>query len=214
MSPKIKICGLTRWADASAALDLGADYCGMIVYPKSPRAVTREQAWDLCQRIPAGKRVMVDVNTGTDELEDWADCGFDYFQIYCDLDVNLATLAAWSGLVGRERLWLAPKIPPGEPFPQSILDFADTILIDAYHKDKYGGSGRTGNWEQFADWSTLYAHKHFILAGGLSPDNITEAVRITNSEIVDVNSGVEKEPGIKDPAKLRALFAALGRPSP
>lgn len=211
MSPHIKICGLTRWVDANAALDLGADYCGMIVYPKSPRFVTRDQAWDLCQRIPAGKRVMVDVNTGADELEDWADCGFDYFQIHCDLDVNLATLAAWSGLVGADRLWLAPKIPPGDSFPQAILDFADTILIDAYHKDQYGGTGKTGNWEKFAEWSTMYAHKRFILAGGLTPDNVAEAARVTGAETVDVSSGVEASPGVKDPAKLLALFAALGR---
>lgn len=211
MNPKIKICGLTRFVDVSATLDLGADYLGINVYPKSPRSVTRDQAWDLCQRIPAGKRVMVDVNTGADELEDWADCGFDYFQIHCDLDVNLASLAAWSGLVGSERLWLAPKIPPDDPFPQSILEFADTILIDAYHKDVYGGSGQTANWEQFADWSTMYAHKRFVLAGGLKPENITEAVRVTGAETVDLASGVESEPGVKDPAKLRALFAALGR---
>lgn len=209
--PKIKVCGLTRWEDAELALELGADFCGMIVYPKSPRCVTREQAWDLCQRIPAGKRVMVDVNTGADELEEWADCGFDYFQIHCDLDVNLASLAAWSGLVGADRLWLAPKIPPGERFPQPLLEFADTIMIDAYHKDKYGGSGQTANWEQFADWSTMYAHKQFVLAGGLTPDNIAEAVRVTNPDVVDINSGVESSPGVKDHAKLNALFVALGR---
>ncbi|WP_309383433.1 phosphoribosylanthranilate isomerase [Cerasicoccus frondis] len=208
-SPKIKICGLTRWEDAELALELGADYLGLNVYPKSPRSVTREQAWDLCQRIPAGKRVMVDVNTGADELEDWADCGFDYFQIHCDIGVSLATLAAWSGLVGKDRLWLAPKIPPGNPFPQDMLEFADTILVDAYHKDVYGGSGQTANWEQFADWDAMYPHKRFILAGGLNPSNIAEAARITGAETVDLASGVESSPGVKDHAKLRALFAAL-----
>ncbi|WP_309397479.1 phosphoribosylanthranilate isomerase [Cerasicoccus maritimus] len=209
MTPKIKICGLTRWTDVSGVLDLGADYCGVIVYPKSPRAVTRDQAWDLCQRIPAGKRVMVDVNTGADELEGWADCGFDHFQIHCDIDVSLATLAAWSGLVGKDRLWLAPKIPPGRSFPQEILEFADTILVDAYHKDKYGGSGQTGNWDQFADWAAMYSHKRFILAGGLTPDNALEALQASGAETMDFNSGVEASPGIKDPAKLKALFEAL-----
>ncbi|MEO0796081.1 MAG: phosphoribosylanthranilate isomerase [Verrucomicrobiota bacterium] len=209
MTPKIKVCGLTRWTDVSAVIDLGADYCGTIVYPKSPRAVTRDQAFDLCQRIPAGKRVMVDVNTGTDELENWADLGYDFFQIHCDLETNYATLAAWCGIVGRERLWLAPKIPPNEPFPQSILEFADTILVDTYHKDKYGGSGQTGNWEKFAEWKTLYPHKQFVLAGGLSPDNVVAAVEATGTEIVDVNSGIESEPGKKDPAKLKSFFENL-----
>lgn len=211
MTPKIKICGLTRWDDARLALELGADYCGMIVYPKSPRAITREQAWDLCQRIPAGRRVMVDVNTGADELEDWADLGFDYFQIHCDDETDLASIAAWSGLVGRDRLWLAPKIPPRAPFPQAMLEFADTVLVDAFHRDQYGGTGQTGDWPRFAEWKTLYAHKRFILAGGLTPDNIRTAVVATGADTVDANSGVERMPGVKDPAKLRAFFAALGR---
>jgi len=153
---------------------------------------------------------MVDVNTAAHDLEDWADLGFDYFQIHCDFDIDWATIASWSGIVGRERLWLAPKIPPGEAFPQAILEFTDTVLIDAFHPNHYGGSGKTGDWNQFAEWTTLYAHKRFILAGGLKPENVAVAVAHSGAETVDVASGVEAGPGQKDPARLKAFFEALG----
>nr|WP_246455861.1 phosphoribosylanthranilate isomerase [Ruficoccus amylovorans] len=207
----VKVCGITRWADAELALELGADYIGMICYAKSPRAVTLEQARDLCNRIPAGKRVFVDVATGTDELENFADLGFDAFQLHFDLDLSLATVAAWSGIVGPEALWLAPRLPVEEDFPQPILEFADTVVLDAHSKAVYGGSGQTGDWGRFADLSTLYQHKRWVLAGGLSPENVAEAVRQSGATMIDVNSGVESSPGVKDPARLRALFAALGQ---
>lgn len=195
--------------DAELALNLGAGYIGMILYEKSPRCVDLVRARDLCNRIPSGKRVFVGVNTGTDVLENYADLGFDCFQIHCDSDTPWSNLAGWSGIVGRERLWLAPKIPPGEAFPQGMLEFADTVLVDTFRADGHGGSGRTGDWQAFRDWSVMYAHKRWILAGGLNPDNIRNALAQTDAGIVDVNSGVEASPGIKDPEKLRAFFAAL-----
>ncbi|QYY35597.1 phosphoribosylanthranilate isomerase [Ruficoccus sp. ZRK36] len=205
----VKVCGITRMADAELALELGADYVGMICYAKSPRSVTLEQARDLCNRIPAGKRVFVDVATGTDELENFADLGFDAFQLHFDLDLGLATVAAWSGIVGAQSLWLAPRLPEGEEFPQAVLEFADTVVLDSPSKGLYGGTGKTGNWERFAELSTLYQHKRWVLAGGLGPDNVAEAVRKSGATMIDVNSGVESQPGIKDHAKLRDLFAAL-----
>ena len=173
----VKVCGITRIADAELALELGADYLGMICYAKSPRSVTPEQARDLCNRIPAGKRVFVDVATGTDELENYADLGFDAFQVHFDLDLSLATVAAWSGIVGADALWLAPRLPVDESFPQPILEFADTVVLDTPTKAVYGGSGKTGDWGRFAELSTLYQHKRWLLAGGLAPDNVIPAVR-------------------------------------
>ena len=205
----VKVCGITRWQDAALALELGADYLGLNRYGQSPRCVDQATARDLCNRIPAGRRVFVDVNTGTDELEDHADLGFDAFQIHFDVGLSLATVAAWSGIVGKENLWLAPRLPAHEPFPQAMLEFADTILIDGHSKALYGGTGQTADWARFAEWATLYPHKRFLLAGGLSPENITAAIAQSGARFVDVNSGVESAPGIKDEAKLRAFFAAL-----
>ena len=205
----VKVCGITRVQDAELALELGADFIGMIRYPKSPRFIDEATARDLCNRIPAGKRVFVDVNTGTDELDDHADVGFDAFQIHFDLGLSYAALAGWSGIVGAENLWLAPRLPEGEPFPQHILEFADTVVADTHSKDAYGGTGKVGDWGRFAELATIYQHKRWILAGGLGPDNIAAAIAESGARFVDLNSGVESKPGIKDHGKLRAVFAAL-----
>jgi phosphoribosylanthranilate isomerase len=205
----VKICGLTREVDVDLALELGADFCGFIVYPKSPRGISMERATELAARVPEGRRVLVDVETGTDELERRRHAGFDFFQIHAGLDVGLASLAGWSGLVGRERLWVAPRLKPGEAFPQMVLEFADTVLLDTYHKEQIGGTGETGDWETFADLKLRHAHKNWILAGGLNPENLLGAIAATGTECVDVNSGVESEPGRKDAEKLRALFGKL-----
>ncbi|MEM7673030.1 MAG: phosphoribosylanthranilate isomerase [Verrucomicrobiota bacterium] len=206
---KVKVCGMTREADIEHALNCGADYIGMILYPKSPRAISVSRAEELLQVIPEGKGVAVDVNTGTDDLMRYRDAGFGSFQIHVEFTIGFPSLAAWSGMVGREQLWLVPKIPPREEFPQVVLEFADSIMIDTYSTDAHGGTGEVGDWTQFNYWATLYNHKQWILAGGLNPENIRKAAENTEADVLDLSSGVESEPGIKDHAKISALFAAL-----
>jgi phosphoribosylanthranilate isomerase len=205
----VKVCGLTRESDVDLALELGADFCGFIVYPKSQRGLSFERAVELASRVPEGKRVLVDVETGTDDLEHRRDAGFDYFQIHAGLDVGLASLAAWSGLVGREHLWLAPRLKPGDAFPEMVFEFADTVLLDTYHKDQVGGTGETGDWSGFAKLKQTYSQTSWVLAGGLKPDNVLGAIAASGADWVDVSSGVESEPGIKNPEKLRELFGVL-----
>lgn len=210
-TPKVKVCGITSAADAEMALALGVDWIGINGYGPSPRCVDLATARDLCNRIPAGKRVLVDVNTGAQELERFGDLGFDAFQIHCDYETGLVDVAVWAGIVGADALWLAPKWPPMKPFPQTILEFCETVVVDAYRRDQYGGTGSTADWPRFAEVQTLYPHKRFVLAGGLGPDNIAEAVAASGAAFVDVNSGVESSPGVKDASKLRALLQAIGR---
>lgn len=208
--PKVKICGVTRREQAEEALALGADYIGLILHEASPRAVSLSTLPEILEVIPAGKRVLVDVSTPTEVLSEYRSLPFDFFQIHFDLDIAIATVAAWSGLVGRERLWMAPRVPPQEAyFPQIIMEFADTVVVDTYAKESYGGTGKTGNWQRFLDWNTLYQHKHWILAGGLSPLNIEAALTLCQPEVVDVNSGVESAPGEKDSDLMRDLFARI-----
>lgn len=207
---RIKVCGLTRVEDGLLALELGADYLGVIRYEKSPRMATEAQARLLSNSFPVGKRVCVDFSPSSQDLEHHGDLGFDHFQIHFNLDVSLATVATWSGIVGKENLWLAPRIPPGEDFPEAALAFADTFLIDTYNARQIGGTGQTGDWAGFANLMATYPDTRFILAGGLSPTNIREAVRQSGARVVDVNSGVEASPGIKDHDKLRGFFGALG----
>ncbi|MFO7725251.1 MAG: phosphoribosylanthranilate isomerase [Oceanipulchritudo sp.] len=209
--PRVKVCGITRPEDAEEALSLGADYLGVIVHDKSPRAVPLDRVPALLEHIPEGKRVLVDVSTPTDQLESYLSLGFDAYQIHFDLDISMASVAAWSGLVGQQALWAAPRIPPSEPhFPQVLMEFADTLLLDTYDRKAYGGTGRSGeNWQRFLDCTMLYQHKHWILAGGLSPETILEALRFTQAEMVDVNSGVEASPGVKDPLRLKEFFRQI-----
>ena len=210
--PKVKVCGLTRREDIAAALDAGADYIGLIIYEKSPRAISLSEVADLLEFIPRGKRVLVDVSTPTEVLAEYRSLPFDFFQMHFDLNVSIATLAAWSGLVGRRRIWMAPRIPPDESlFPQIVMEFGDTFLVDSHATDKFGGTGKTGDWQRFLDWSTLYQHKEWILAGGLGPHNVADAIRLCQPAVIDVNSAVESAPGIKDHGRIRELFEAVVR---
>jgi len=208
--PLVKICGITSVQDAEMALELGADLLGFILYPKSPRAVNVHHLMDIFDVVPEGKRVLVDVSTSLDELNEYQTLPFDFFQMHFNLDISIAAVSAWSRTVGKERLWLAPRIPSNEIyFPQIVMEFADTLLVDTYSKEAFGGTGKTSNWQRFMDWSVLYQHKHWALAGGISPLNIDQALAETDPDIVDVNSGVESEPGVKDRAKLTALMKTI-----
>lgn len=205
----VKICGVTRPQDGECALRLGADFIGINLYPKSPRYLPEEKVSELLQIIPQGKRVLVDVNTAPEDLERYKRLGFDYYQIHFNHNTELQTLAQWESIVGYENLWLAPRVPPTEQFPQDILEHSDTIVFDAYSPVEYGGSGKTGDWGRFHELNTLYNHKNWILAGGLKPENVEEALTQTGATFIDIASGVESAPGVKSRPKLEALFANL-----
>ena len=208
----IKICGLTRMQDVELALSLGADFLGFIVYSKSPRRLTLEKAVSLADRVPAEKRVLVDVETNPDDLKEYKEAGFEYFQIHANLPLDREMLARWSDCVGRKSLWLSPRLPPHERFPEWLFEYVDTFVLDTYSKTQIGGTGHTGDFNQFASLKQQFPDKQWILAGGLSPSNILAAIRRSTANLVDVNSGIESAPGEKDPVKLRDLFQTL-RPS-
>jgi phosphoribosylanthranilate isomerase len=209
---KVKICGLTREQDVDRVVDLGASYCGFIVYWKSPRGQPLERAAELAKRVGQAKSVVVDVEAAVEDLKRYQESGFDYFQIHAGLEKLAAGseyLPAISERVGRDRLWIAPRISPQDPFPEHILPYVATVLIDTFHKDRYGGTGETGDWKRIAQWIQLYPETNFLLSGGLKPENLADAVRATGANRIDLSSGVEAEPGIKSPEKLDALFGAL-----
>ena len=208
-SIKIKVCGLTRIEDVQLALSLGADYCGFIVYPKSPRAVSLDRAAELASYVPVGKRVIVDVETAPDEIAQLRGSCFDYFQIHTGLHKGSPSLASMSYQLGKERLWLAPRLDTKDEFSEEFTTFADTILLDAYQKDLYGGTGHTSDWPRFTQLSATYPKTKWILAGGLTPSNVLKAQAATGARHLDINSGVEVAPGVKDAAKLREVFQIL-----
>jgi phosphoribosylanthranilate isomerase len=210
---RVKICGLTSLVDVDLADGIGADYLGFILHPASPRCVRLEQFAAMAPRLPtARKTVAVLVEPADEVLAAARDAGFSAFQIHFRPETPPARLGAWSGLVGPDRLWLAPRLPPGSGIDPAWLPLARTFLVDTYRSDGFGGSGRTGDWEAFARFRAAHPGHTWILAGGLSPENIAAARRASGARVLDVNSGVESAPGIKDPAKLRALALALREP--
>ena len=206
---KVKVCGITRQGDAIASLELGADAIGINIYPPSPRSVSLERAKELLETIPPGKRVMVDVAPTPKDLKKRFALGFDFFQIHFPLSTHHTTIAEWSNMVSPEWLWLAPRLPEGESFPEAILEYANTFLVDAHSGKLYGGTGKTGDWQAFNSLKNKYPEKTWILAGGLNPDNIKKAIQTSGTRYVDINSGVESSPGNKDAEKINKLFQNL-----
>lgn len=208
---RLKVCGLTSLVDAEAADGCGADYLGFILYPKSPRHIALGTFRAMAPRLPARRKVAVSVEPTPAELAEMQAAGFDFFQVHFRHDVSPVTIAGWAATVGPERLWLAPKLPAGVDVPATWLASAKHFLIDTFHAEGFGGSGKTGDWAKFLRHQTAHPEKTWILAGGLNPDNIGEAVRASGARFVDVNSGVESAPGVKDPAKLRRFVQQLRR---
>ena len=206
---RLKVCGITSLVDAEAAEAVGADYLGFIFYPKSPRGITLTQYAAMKDRLPPRKRVAVTVEPTAAELGALLQHDFDRFQIHFKADLPLATVASWSALISPARLWLAPKLPPGEDVKPEWLPLAETFLLDTFHADKFGGTGQTGDWEKFTRHQATRGTKTWILSGGLNPANVTAAVTTTGAKFIDVNSGVEQVPGVKSPDKLKALVLAL-----
>ena len=206
---RLKVCGITSLVDADAADAVGADYLGFIFYPKSPRFVAYAQFKAMHERLPPRKRVAVSVEPSTAELAKQVEHDFDFFQIHFNPQTSLDVIAGWAKTVDVSRLWLAPRLPPGMDIVPEWLPLAETFLIDTFHPDKMGGTGATGDWTKFKRFRETHADKRWILSGGLSADNIAEAVTATGAKYIDVNSGVEQAPGIKSPSKLKALVLAL-----
>ena len=209
---QVKICGLTSLTDALAADKIGADYLGFILWPDSPRYVAPESFGAIAPKLPMGrKKVGVMVEPAMPDLRQAKAAGFDRVQIHFRHTTPLSRLREWSGALGAKNLWLAPKLPPEIDVPPEWLPLADAFLLDTFNAtaDQYGGTGKTGDWQKFARHRAANPGNLWILAGGLSPENIAGAVDETGARFVDVNSGVETAPGIKDHEKLQHLARAL-----
>lgn len=206
---RFKVCGLTSLVDAECADKCGADFLGFNLYPPSPRYVPLVQFRALAKHLPDRPKVAVTVAPDLEQLREMQDAGFDAFQIHFPADTPLETIQAWSKQVSPERLWLAPKLPPEVEIAPEWLPFANTFLLDTYSASKFGGSGKTGDWGKFARIQRSHPEKTWVLAGGLNPDNVVEALRQSEARFLDPNSGVEVSPGIKDHNKLKKFAVRL-----
>jgi phosphoribosylanthranilate isomerase len=206
---RLKVCGLTSLVDAEFADRCGADYLGFIFHPQSPRGISLAQFQAMAPRLPDRRKVAVTVEPSVPDLTALRAAGFDYFQIHHRPETAEADLIAWSRVVGEKHLWLAPKLPPGAKVSPAALALAKFILLDTFHAEGFGGSGRTGDWQAFARYQAAHRGNFWILAGGLNAGNIGDALRESGTRFVDVNSGVESAPGVKDEGKLKAFVVAL-----
>ena len=204
---EVKVCGLTRPCDIALLAELGADYYGFILYPKSPRYLNADLLAHCLQFAPRGHRVAVDVNPSNDTLRAHVEAGFDFFQLHTAIDVPQQQLEQWAHIVGGpDRLWLAPILPPDCELPHSFVQLGARILLDTYQKNQVGGTGKINDWGRFRRLQQRYSQVEWILAGGLNSRNVSAAIQQAGARHVDFNSGVESAPGIKDPVLLRDLF--------
>lgn len=207
---RTKICGITRQDDAQAAAGAGADAIGLVFYAPSPRAVTPAQAAQVIAGLPPFVTVVgLFVNaTREDVLSTLAAVPLDLLQFHGD------ETPAYCGQFARpflKALQVAPEAQPGDLInyaaAYAAVRGARGILLDAHAAGLRGGTGRTFNWDVIPSGLALPV----VLSGGLSPDNVAEAVRRVRPAAVDVSSGVERAPGIKDHAKIEA-FITQSRP--
>ncbi len=208
---RVKICGLTAAEHVAAAVDAGAAYLGFVFFPKSPRNVTVETAAALASRVPAGiAKVGLVVNPTDADLDRLlAAVPLDMLQLHgSETPERVAAIRAATGLP----VMKAVGIANAEDLAKIDLysDVADQILVDAKppkNADLPGGNGLSFDWRLLA--GRRYWRKPWMLAGGLTPRNVAEAVRMTGAAQVDVSSGVESAPGVKDAERIRAFLAAL-----
>lgn len=205
---RFKVCGLTSLIDAELADKVGADCLGFIFHPESPRRVTLAQYAAMAPRLPARRKVAVFVEPTPAVLAEAVALKFDFFQVHFRHDRPLSEVVAWSKTVGVDRLWLAPKLPPEVDADPRWLPFARYFLIDTFHAG-FGGSGKAGDWGKFARQQAAQPKHVWILAGGLNPENIADALTRSGAKFVDVNSGVEAAPGVKDTERLKKFVVAL-----
>lgn len=209
-SLRIKICGITHPEQGQAIAQLGASALGFICVPASPRYVTLAKLTEICSQLPP-----------------------DVGKIGVFADAPLATLvetASLAGLTGiqlhgAESVALCQELRQALPDIEIIkalrirvdLDLAaaqvyrpvvDTLLLDAYHPQQLGGTGQTLNWQMLEDFNP---NLPWLLAGGLTPENVLTALSQIHPDGIDLSSGVEVSPGKKDLAKVQKLFEQLGR---
>lgn len=227
---EVKICGITQPADAALCARLGVDYVGLNFYPKSPRCITVERAIEIMSVAPELNYVGVVVRPSADELCELRDAlPLHSIQVH-----DPAGVVAGAGQLGLTfECDLPPLVLAGGVaqvsdwtelcFLKTVFEGAGAIvgrlLVDAKVAGSHGGTGQTAPWRLLAGAlrpETMHSKKApppdppaIFLAGGLTPENVVEAIGIVRPRAVDVASGVESVPGVKDPKKLEAFVAAV-----
>jgi len=201
---RIKLCGMTRPEDVRLAVGLGADALGFVCWKKSPRYVSPAAIARMTRDVPIFvHRVGVFVNADPDEIVDIVEAAdLTAIQLHGDEDPM-----EWA----ESPIPVIKAVGVGGDFDGSVLagwPAAVTPLLDAADKEKRGGTGETIDWDLAA---AAARNRPVILAGGLTPENVEEAIVRVRPFAIDVSSGVERAPGVKDPPRLRAFMKAVHR---
>jgi len=201
MSTQVKICGITNSADAQAAVEAGADALGFVFYTNSPRYMTISAVAGIFKKSPLRiMRVGVFVNSPAEFVfRAVAECGLSLLQFHGD---ETPEFCAQFGVMSMK----AFRIRDAESLKELPKYSTDAWLLDAYSSENLGGSGEKFNWDLAVEAQKF--GRPIFLAGGLTPENVADAVRRVKPFGVDVSSGVESAPGKKDAAKMRAFIAA------
>lgn len=211
---KVKICGITSEENLKMVCKMGADAVGFIVgVPSSPRNLTLETAKKLIRHVPIFvKSVLVVVSQDADEiLRLYKDLKPDIIQIHGKKPPDISVL--------RENLpdtflIRAITVKSKDALQTAVeeANFFDAVLIDSHFAGKHGGTGVTHDWSISRHIREAIHPKPLILAGGLNPKNVREAIQIVKPYAVDVSTGVESEPGVKDPEKVAAFIRNAKEP--
>jgi len=222
---RVKICGITSRDDARAVVKAGADAVGLNFYPKSPRYVTLEKARRIADVLPQELiKVGLFVNAAAEEV-----C-----RTFDRLDLDLIQLhgdepPAFLAELGDRPVIRAFRVGPDGLQPvdeylrrcRELERLPRLVLVDAYVKEAYGGTGSVADWDALRTIPPGETFPPMVLAGGLTPHNVAEAIRTVRPAAVDTASGVESSPGKKDPAAVeafvqaaRAAFKNVGQGSP
>jgi phosphoribosylanthranilate isomerase len=201
---RVKICGITNWADAKVCVDAGASALGFNFYAPSPRSISPAAAWEIIRRLPPFvAAVGVFVNWKPEAVSSLARAlHLHGVQLHGDESVSdVETLVAQISVI--KAVQVKRDFRPG-----SLRKFstANAILLDGFRAGLHGGTGATVDWKLAARASS---HGNIILAGGLTPENVAEAISVARPYAVDVASGVEAKPGKKDAQLVRAFMSAV-----
>ena len=207
---KVKICGITNLEDALYAADCGADALGFIFYPKSPRFVEITRAREIISKLPPFiTTVGVFVNQSIENIVNTVhECNINIVQLhgdetpdYCSKILLLSPFN--KGGLGGIKLIKAIRVKNEDTLKQIAGYKASTFLLDAYSEDSYGGTGKIFNWDLAIN---AKGYGRIILSGGLTHDNVREAIEKVKPYGVDVSSGVEEREGKKDKEKVREFI--------
>ncbi|HEX5398967.1 MAG TPA: phosphoribosylanthranilate isomerase [Verrucomicrobiae bacterium] len=202
MDTRVKICGITNLTDALAAAEAGADALGLNFYEKSPRHVSLKTAAEISRKLPPFvMRVGLFVNAPEElVMRAIGECGLTLLQFHGD---EPPEFCMQFGLMSMK----AFRIRNAQSLKQIPEFQTDAYLLDAWSPGARGGTGETFNWDLAIEAQKF--GKPIFLAGGLTPENVADAVRKVRPFGVDVSSGVESSPGKKDSAKVRAFIQAV-----